>query len=246
MVSIRPANFDDLIGMQACNLVNLPENYQMKYYMYHILSWPQLLFVAEAENKKIVGYVLAKIDEDSEEIRGHITSLAVLRTYRKMGLATKLMRASMAQMAETFNAEFVSLHVRVSNRAALTLYSQTLGFDTKDVEKSYYADKEDAYNMQKKLTPPVREKPPPPAAPAAPKVDPSIRDRPGSLAAKIQEAFAKQTEETTEKEEKEEVEESERRKDDVENLDSNKGGVDTFAEDNPDAKKKKNNKKKKK
>jgi len=151
MVSIRPAEFDDLLGMQACNLVNLPENYQMKYYMYHILSWPQLLFVAEAENKKIVGYVLAKIDEDSEEIRGHITSLAVLRTYRKMGLATKLMRASMKQMEETFNAEYVSLHVRVSNRAALTLYSQTLGFDTKDVEKAYYADKEDAYNMQKKL-----------------------------------------------------------------------------------------------
>jgi len=151
MVSIRPAEFDDLLGMQACNLVNLPENYQMKYYMYHILSWPQLLFVAEAENKKIVGYVLAKIDEDSEEIRGHITSLAVLRTYRKMGLATKLMRSSMKQMEETFNAEYVSLHVRVSNRAALTLYSKTLGFDTKDVEEKYYADKEDAYNMQKKL-----------------------------------------------------------------------------------------------
>ncbi len=33
----------------------------MQYYFYHILSWPQLLYVAEDYNKKIVGYVLAKM-----------------------------------------------------------------------------------------------------------------------------------------------------------------------------------------
>lgn len=78
--------------MQRCNLLCLPENYQLKvaskavlrsvcitmhpllgapfvltscvmwqYYFYHILSWPQLLFVAEECNGKIVGYVLAKM-----------------------------------------------------------------------------------------------------------------------------------------------------------------------------------------
>ena len=29
--------------------------------MYHILSWPQLLHVAEDYNGKVVGYVLAKM-----------------------------------------------------------------------------------------------------------------------------------------------------------------------------------------
>lgn len=33
----------------------------MQYYMYHILSWPQLLHVAEDYDGKIVGYVLAKM-----------------------------------------------------------------------------------------------------------------------------------------------------------------------------------------
>ena len=33
----------------------------MKYYFYHLLSWPQLLWVAEDFDGKIVGYVLAKI-----------------------------------------------------------------------------------------------------------------------------------------------------------------------------------------
>ena len=79
--------------MQRCNLLCLPENYQLKvrsagmglppppicpaidfdcdvtlpaasrpqYYFYHVLSWPQLLYVAEDYDGKIVGYVLAKM-----------------------------------------------------------------------------------------------------------------------------------------------------------------------------------------
>eukprot|EP00933_Yihiella_yeosuensis_P009181 TRINITY_DN11499_c1_g2_i1.p1 TRINITY_DN11499_c1_g2~~TRINITY_DN11499_c1_g2_i1.p1 ORF type:complete len:235 (-),score=84.25 TRINITY_DN11499_c1_g2_i1:98-802(-) len=149
MVFIRPATVDDLPGMQACNLQCLPENYQLKYYLYHILSWPQLPYVAVDFNNKIVGYVLAKMEEDSAELHGHVTSLAVLRTYRKLGIATKLMRASMKAMEEVFGAEHVSLHVRYTNRAAFTLYSQTLGYEIHDIEKGYYADKEDAYDMRK-------------------------------------------------------------------------------------------------
>ena len=79
---------------------------------------------------------------------GHITSLAVLRTYRKSGIATKLMRAAQNAMKTTFKAHYVSLHVRKSNRAALHLYSSTLGYKIKDLEKGYYADGEDAYDMQ--------------------------------------------------------------------------------------------------
>ena len=40
---------------------SLPENYQLKYYFYHILSWPQLLYVAVDYDGSIVGYVLAKL-----------------------------------------------------------------------------------------------------------------------------------------------------------------------------------------
>lgn len=75
------------MNMQHCNLLCLPENYQMKYYFYHGLSWPQVIYnvlilsflplnsslslvlnfpiqlsyIAEDENGKIVGYVLAKM-----------------------------------------------------------------------------------------------------------------------------------------------------------------------------------------
>ncbi|KAL2491635.1 Acyl-CoA N-acyltransferases (NAT) superfamily protein [Abeliophyllum distichum] len=151
MVCIRKATVDDLLAMQECNLFCLPENYQMKYYFYHILSWPQLLYVAEDYNGKIVGYVLAKMEEESSECHGHITSLAVLRTHRKLGIATKLMTAAQNAMEQVYGAEYVSLHVRKGNKAAFNLYTETLGYTIHDVEAKYYADGEDAYDMRKQL-----------------------------------------------------------------------------------------------
>jgi peptide alpha-N-acetyltransferase len=114
MVNIRRATVQDLLEVQNCNLFCLPENYQLKYYLYHVLSWPQvrararalsprrprahvcvrarrrqLLYVAE-DAGRIVGYVLAKMEEESRDVHGHITSLAVLRPYRRLGLASKV------------------------------------------------------------------------------------------------------------------------------------------------------------
>lgn len=153
---IRPS---DIPLIQHANLENLPENYFLKYYLYHALSWPQLSYVAVDVSRpkktpydypKIVGYVLAKMEEDpSDGIQhGHITSLSVMRTHRRLGIAEKLMRQSQQAMVETFGARYVSLHVRVSNQAAIHLYRDTLGFKNEKTENKYYADGEDAYCMK--------------------------------------------------------------------------------------------------
>lgn len=55
-------------------------------------------------------------------------------------------------MAECHRAQYVSLHVRVSNKAALHLYRDTLGFQVDSVESKYYADGEDAYAMRMDLS----------------------------------------------------------------------------------------------
>ncbi|GAA6029930.1 hypothetical protein JCM8097_009174 [Rhodosporidiobolus ruineniae] len=151
-MNIRRATIDDLMEMQNCNLHNLPENYQMKYYLYHGLTWPQVSFVAEDHKGRIVGYILAKMDEEpTEEPHGHVTSISVLRNYRRLGLANKLMQLSQHAMKTAYGASHVSLHVRKTNRAALALYKDTLGFEVIKVEKSYYADGEDAYSMRLNL-----------------------------------------------------------------------------------------------
>ncbi|KAF9509852.1 hypothetical protein BS47DRAFT_1348668 [Hydnum rufescens UP504] len=151
-MNIRLATPADLLGMQACNLQNLPENYSFRYYLYHFLTWPQLSYVAEDHKGRIVGYILAKMEEEpSDAPHGHVTSISVLRSYRRLGLAKKLMVMSQEAMATVYKAEYVSLHVRKSNRAALGLYKDALGFDVHDIEKKYYADGEDAYAMRLSL-----------------------------------------------------------------------------------------------
>lgn len=55
-------------------------------------------------------------------------------------------------MVETFGAHYVSLHVRVSNQAAIHLYKTTLGFQSEKTESKYYADGEDAYSMRLDLS----------------------------------------------------------------------------------------------
>ncbi|QPC77721.1 hypothetical protein HYE68_008473 [Fusarium pseudograminearum] len=158
-MDIRLLTNADLPLIQHANLENLPENYFLKYYLYHALSWPQLSYVAvdvsrpkkdPYEYPKIVGYVLAKMEEEPSDgiPHGHITSLSVMRTHRRLGIAEKLMRQSQLAMVETFQAKYVSLHVRVSNAAARHLYENTLGFTNEKTESKYYADGEDAFCMR--------------------------------------------------------------------------------------------------
>ncbi|RDB17441.1 N-alpha-acetyltransferase daf-31 [Hypsizygus marmoreus] len=154
-MNIRLARVDDVMGMQSTNLQNLPENYVMKFWMYHAMTWPQISFVAEDHKGRIVGYVLAKIEEESGEngdpVHGHVNSISVLRSYRRLGLAKKLMLLSQEAMASIYKAEYVSLHVRKSNKAAIGLYKGTLGFEVAQVEKKYYGDGEDALSMRLSL-----------------------------------------------------------------------------------------------
>ncbi|CAD2219516.1 peptide alpha-N-acetyltransferase [Angomonas deanei] len=149
-MQIRRANMEDMYEMQHCNLCCLPENYNLRYYFYHILSWPQLLHVQQDYNGDTVGYVLAKMDdeESAEKRHGHITSLSVLRTHRKLGIASRVMKAAMKEMDEEYKANFCSLHVRVTNDAALHLYQDSLDFRCAGVEEAYYVDSEDAYHMK--------------------------------------------------------------------------------------------------
>ena len=104
-MDIRVLQPSDIPHVQSTNITNLPENYFLKYYLYHALCWPQLSFVAvdtarpqrtPYDPPKIVGYVLAKMEEEPVNgvQHGHITSLSVMRTHRRLGLAEKLMRQS--------------------------------------------------------------------------------------------------------------------------------------------------------
>jgi ribosomal protein S18 acetylase RimI-like enzyme len=108
---------------------------------------------------------------------GHVTSLAVLEPYRRLGLARDLMKQLHHHMAACYTAtsdnnnnnnniggggasgsgdggggvESVGLHVRQSNLAAASLY-QKFGYEITQRIPHYYQDGEDAYLMTKRLS----------------------------------------------------------------------------------------------
>ena len=100
----------------------------------------------------------ADIQKGVKMAHGHITSISVLRDYRKLGIATKLMRACHHAMKTVYKAKYVSLHVRVTNRAAFTLYNDVLNYEITSVANEYYADKEDAYDMKLFFDPKAKER----------------------------------------------------------------------------------------
>jgi len=87
--------------------------------------------------------------ERKTEMLGHVTSLAVLPTFRRRGLAGQLMEQLHFHMDAGHRAEGVSLHVRVSNVAARRLYCEGMGYGVVDVIRGYYQDGEDAFFMKK-------------------------------------------------------------------------------------------------
>ncbi|KAL4064729.1 acyl-CoA N-acyltransferase [Scleroderma yunnanense] len=151
MFNIRRMEPKDLIDVQRCNQYNLPENYPMVFWTYSVITWPEASFLAEDLGGKIVGYVLASVEQAEENDHlwvGHINSLAVLRPYRRLGLAKRLMTLSKESMMDTYPLQYIQLHVRISNRAALSLYRDALGYTVHSVDYRYYADGEDAFSMR--------------------------------------------------------------------------------------------------
>jgi ribosomal protein S18 acetylase RimI-like enzyme len=59
-------------------------------------------------------------------------------------------------MKDIYGSKYCSLHVRITNRAAIGMYSDVLKYETIDIENEYYADKEDALDMVLFFDPKVR------------------------------------------------------------------------------------------
>ena len=102
-------------------------------------------FVAQKDNS-VLGYVgiSAILDE------GYITNVAVFPEARQQGVASALLN-SLFKFAKENSLSFISLEVRESYNAAISLY-QKFGFKTEGKRKNFYsAPQEDALIMTKRF-----------------------------------------------------------------------------------------------
>ena len=111
---------------------------------------PPSTVLDEDDERGLFDAMSASLRRETENL-GHVTSLAILQDYRRLGLAGELMEQLHHHMRHGYQADSVGLHVRVSNRAATRLYGDSMRYDVHDVIQHYYQDGEDAYFMRKDL-----------------------------------------------------------------------------------------------
>lgn len=102
-------------------------------------------FIALFETQ-VVGYcgINTVLDE------GYITNVAVKKDFRNLYIGTALLN-NLDNLAKKENLSFISLEVRVSNNAAISLY-QKCGYENMGVRKGFYENpKEDAFIMTKRF-----------------------------------------------------------------------------------------------
>jgi ribosomal-protein-alanine N-acetyltransferase len=104
------------------------------------VSFP--LVVIRRPGDEVVGYIVFWLIRNDVQVN----NIAVHPGCRGLGLGEALMRFAIAKVRAA-GAEFMTLEVRQSNTAALTLYKK-LGFEILGTRKGYYTKPdEDAYMM---------------------------------------------------------------------------------------------------
>lgn len=102
------------------------------------------VFLAALYDNNVVGYV----GMHNNLGEGYVTNIAVDKHYRRKSIGQQLMLA-LFDYAINNNMQFISLEVRVTNNAAISLYEK-LGFERLGVRKGFYSHPtEDALIMTK-------------------------------------------------------------------------------------------------
>ncbi|KUJ21748.1 N-acetyltransferase 5 [Mollisia scopiformis] len=163
MTSLRHFNAMDVFKFNATNLDPLTETYDLEFYFSYLARWPNLFIAAEAQDGTITGYMMGKLESSPSYLQfsehylpfhAHVTALTVAPHARRLVLAQILTR-SLERGVDEYDAWFVDLYVRRSNKIAQALYGK-MGYSVYRRVLDYYVDgltgdAEDGLDMRKPL-----------------------------------------------------------------------------------------------
>ena len=150
-IVVRRCTLEDLEGVIEVNEQELPEDYPYFFYKSILDNYPESFLVACNSNEEIIGYIMWRVERTTSinslklKNNGHLVSIAVLKTYRQLGIATTLLSHSMKKIKKYKIDKYV-LEVRVSNFEATNLYKK-FNYQTHSIKEKYYRDGENAYYM---------------------------------------------------------------------------------------------------
>jgi N-terminal acetyltransferase B complex catalytic subunit len=158
MTTMRPFTCDDLFAYNDVNTDALTETFNLNFYLSYLARWPEYFTTAEGPGGSApTGYVMGKAEGRGERWHGHVTAVTVAPSYRRMGLAKKLMRELEDVSEKVHDGYFVDLFVRRSNVNAIAMY-EGMGYVVYRRVLNYYMGEEDALDMRKALPRDVEKK----------------------------------------------------------------------------------------
>ncbi|KAL7010067.1 N-alpha-acetyltransferase 20 [Cystobasidiomycetes sp. EMM_F5] len=152
MSLLRPWRATDMFRFNHVNLDAFTETYSISYYLDNHSRWPGLFCSTEDADGKLTGYNMGKTEGHGEEWHGHVTALTVSPSYRRLGLARKMMEF-LENMSDVADCYFVDLYVRMSNELAISMYER-MGYTVFRRVRDYYGGgvqpPEDAFGIHAK------------------------------------------------------------------------------------------------
>lgn len=114
------------------------------------IPWQKTSFEEELKNI-LATYLVAKIDDKVVGYIGmwfvidecHITNVAVHSKYRRMGIASELIK-KMFKLCNSHGISYILLEVRANNNPAQKLY-ESFGFKSNGIRKGYYKNPDGTY-----------------------------------------------------------------------------------------------------
>lgn len=141
-VDVAPMSLEDIAEVHHIESLSFP------------IPWPAYAFRQELETNRLARYLVVRVTGRVVAYGGiwlmvdeaHVTTFAVLPSWRRKGIGGQLM-LELLRLAISVGASVATLEVRLSNLAARTLY-QRFGFRPVGVRPRYYSDNgEDALIM---------------------------------------------------------------------------------------------------
>lgn len=142
--AIRRLELADLDEIEAIERASYPTPWSRSMFVSELAKPSSLSIAAVADGGELAGYLVLSRYVDA----WHVMNVAVAERYRRAGIASAML-GSLFDVTRDDAERGYTLEVRVSNRAAISLYEQ-FGFVARGVRRGYYTDnREDALIMWK-------------------------------------------------------------------------------------------------
>jgi ribosomal protein S18 acetylase RimI-like enzyme len=149
-MTLRVANIDDVVEVDRINRLVLPENYPIDFWRKIMCATIASNFVIKHDDE-IVAYIIGAIEKDNlQRLKGHVYSIGVLPEYTRKGYGKRMIEAFEADCKNRFNITKVTLHVRKTNKSAITFYNNC-GYQRMKKVKQYYGEGEDGFLFEKMI-----------------------------------------------------------------------------------------------